>query len=383
MKVGTPEDDVAYLRSCRNDKALRSIVLAHLLASGSTINGAAPKSPAREGRRRDPKPIVGSTDAEWVRFRAALALSLAQLDVDQFLILEARRHPAYYVQFLQSGPAGVRGETVSNHFLKDFERLSSEDEGKLRELGWHPPADDAGDGTDRPDAVSEDGAPLNWHRAWTLPVPYGELARLAVATLRQVHEVSMPAYLAYNAFHRSGAPIILPNLGIVRSNPVDGSSKVEATVAPEPVTRDNLLEKVREVIAAHIGTNEVQVDSDGDIPLTNGVARLYVRVQTEVPVVTAFSPLVWDIGDPPDILQAVNEINRSTTFARALWDGKGVVAVAETLGHPFSPDALWACVLALTKLAEVNIPKLQERFGGTIPFGPALPAKTQSSLGYL
>src|SRR5580700_7564218 len=42
IKVGTTKGDVAYLRSCKNSGTLRSIVLDHLLAAGSSDRSYVP-----------------------------------------------------------------------------------------------------------------------------------------------------------------------------------------------------------------------------------------------------------------------------------------------------------------------------------------------------
>ena len=73
---------------------------------------------------------------EWSGFTRALASSLEQLRVDQFLILNSH---GYYVQFAQHGPRGLLAESVSNRFLEDFELLSSDGEKRLQELGWVEP----------------------------------------------------------------------------------------------------------------------------------------------------------------------------------------------------------------------------------------------------
>src|SRR5664280_1075169 len=78
-------------------------------------------------------------EGDWRRFTNALALTLAQLEVDQFLIIAARRHRGCYVQFAQGRPAGLAAEAISNQCLTDFEKLDDGAIPKVRELGWEPP----------------------------------------------------------------------------------------------------------------------------------------------------------------------------------------------------------------------------------------------------
>jgi hypothetical protein len=377
LNIGTAASDVAYLRSCSNSKALRTVVLAHLLAVGRPVPGAsASKSPTGHPNSRAGKAAVKLADIEWQRFARSLALSLAQLELDQFLILEARRHPDYYVQFSQYGPAGLRGEAVSNQFLKDFERLGPQAEVRLRGLGWGRPG---GDSEGAPDG------PPNWHREWTLPVSYPDVAELAVSTMRHVYEVGAPAYLSYRAFHRSGAQIILPNLGIVRSEPepATGVPAAATTEKSKPLTREDLLKSVRSFVADRIGVAEIQVDADGDIPLSSGTAQLYVRVLQDAPIVSVFGPVIWNIGIPTDVLETVNQMNANMRFARAFWNGKGILLSSEVLGDPLDRDELWNAVMVVAGLVAIHAPKLQERYGGAVSFGPALPPKQQPLGGYL
>jgi hypothetical protein len=148
--------------------------------------------------------VTQQADLEWSRFSHSLAACLGQLKVDQFLILDSH---GYYVQFAQHGPRGLLAESVSNNFLEDFELLSPDGEKRLKELGWVEPGKDAGDRQ----------GPSNWSKEWLQPVPYPAVADLATQTLRSVYGVSAPTDLVYKASDRSGAAVLLPNLGVRRS----------------------------------------------------------------------------------------------------------------------------------------------------------------------
>jgi hypothetical protein len=372
MKVGTSAADVYYLRSCNNSKTLREVVLAYLLAAGSAHpESAAPKVPAAasagSGSAGD-----GLVEHEWSRFTSALALALTELEVDQFLVLEARRHPGYYVQFAQGGPSGMRSEAVSNRYLEDFERLDDEAEAQLAALGWRPP---------RPEHDGRPEGPPNWYRDWDPPVPYAEVADLAAATLRSVYEVSGPPYLTYNAFHRSGAKVVLPNLGIVRSETVETTAPLQEHAAAP--THESVLEQVKQLVAEKLEVASAFVDDDGDVPISTNSAQFFIRVHDDAPVVSVFGALAWGFGYPPGVEEMVNEINGEIRFARVHFDGKGVLLTTEVLAQHFDPEDLWDRLLAMFGMAETYAPRLQDRFGGQIPFGPALPAKKQPAGGYL
>lgn len=367
-KVGTARGEVAYLRSCRNSPTLRTVVLAHLLAAGEELRS--PKAPAADKATTRGASATWSTDA-WASLAAALAVTLAQMEVDQYLILSVRDKPDYYVQFAQLGPSGVRVETVSNDYLEEWERLDDEAQAQLLTIGWQSPTRGKGKGRDT------DGSP-NYFREWELPVSYREIADLAVRTLNEVLEVRHPGLLAYRAFAKGGVEVILPNLGLVREK-----SAVPPQLPPAPASHERLLEQVKGVMKSVLGTDTIVTDDDDDIPVRGESVVTYVRVQKDSPVVSVFAPIIWGIGAPPDILQTVNEINSSIRFGRAIWDGKGIVLVAEVLGSPLAAEQLEMAFRVVTLFGDQYAKRLQERYGGRVALGQALPPKQAPTGGYL
>jgi hypothetical protein len=368
-KVSTARGQVAYLRSCRNSPTLRTVVLAHLLAAGEELRS--PKAPATDTATARGPSGFGSTSA-WASLAEALAVTLAQMEVDQYLILSVRDKPDYYVQFAQQGPSGLRVETVSNDFLEEWERLDDDAQAQLLSIGWQPPTRGKGKGRD-----SE--ASPNYFRDWALPVPYREIANLAMQTLTEVLEVRHPGLLAYKAFAKGGAEIILPNLGLVRER---------AAVPPEPpppapTSHEELLEQVKGVMKTVLGTDTIVTDAEDDIPVRGESIVTYVRVLQGEPVVSVFAPVIWDIGSPPDILQTVNAINSTIRFGRAIWDGKGVVFVAEVLGSPLVAEQLEMAFRVVAFFGDQYAKELQDRYGGRIALGQALPPKQVPTGGYL
>jgi hypothetical protein len=377
LPVGTAAKDVNYLRSCHNSSNLRAIVLAHLLAAG----GVPERPPRPSPTTRTPATVNGAVpigehvaEDDWKRFSKALALSLAQLEIDQVLVLEARRHPGYYVQFGHFGPAGLKGESVSNLFLKDFERLDPDDEAKLGNLGWSPPGD----------AEATMPGPPNWHKEWRQPVPYPEVAELASSTLHSVYEVPSPAYLCYHAFERpDGSPVILPNLGIVRSKPAKKAPEPQQAQQQAALTWEAMLETVRKLLSERTGVADLAPDENGVIQLGSHTTLVNIVVQKSAQVVSVFAPLVWGFGTPPDILATVNELNAEMLVAKVIWSEETVLMEADAPADPFDGEAFWNLVNKVVGLAADKSAKLQQRYGGQVPFGPALPPKSESSAGYL
>jgi hypothetical protein len=287
VKVTTARGEVAYLRSCRNSPALRSIVLRHLVAA----NGAdeTVKSPVAT-RSAATRRAQSTTGDAWSAFAGVLALTLAQMEVDQYLVLNPRSRKNLYVQFALQGPSGVRMETVSNNFLPEWERLEERDLVLMGELGWNPPTRGKGKGKDI-------GGSPNFYRDWPLPVHFEEISELTVRTLRDVLDVRHPGLLSYRAFTKGDGEIILPNLGIVRE--ARPPRNVDSATTPAPANPEDLLAQVQEVMKKVIGADTIVVDADGDIPVQCERVVTYVRVQKDAPVVTVFAPVIWDMGTHP------------------------------------------------------------------------------------
>jgi hypothetical protein len=358
--------EVAYLRSCRNGPGLREVVLAHLLALGEHVSLV----------RGKPSPHAARSDA-WGEFARKLAMNLAQLEADQCLILSTRRRPGRYVQFAQRGSLGLRVETVSNAHLEEWDRLDDEALLRLKDFGWLSP-------TDAPDEKPEREGTRNYYREWSVPVPYGEAAKFAVRTLDEVLEVHHPGFLVYRAFAHGDTAVILPNLGLARESDEHGSVPAhagsEATSAAGP---DELLGQVKEVVRALLSVDEVATDDDGDIPIRSMASITYVRVFRDAPVVRVFSPVLWDMGDPTDVEETVNEINKTTNWVKAIWDKGAVVLFSDVVGSPLAEAQLAAAIQSVVDRADEYGPQLQEKYGGRTAFGVALPPRQAPIGGYL
>jgi hypothetical protein len=121
------------------------------------------------------------------------------LEDQQYLILDTPRGQAY-VQFAGLGKVGMRAETVSNQYLAPRQKLDRRQYMRLLELGWHPP-------TRLPpklESKRQRGGSPNFYMDCPRPVRWRTVARLALATLRQVHGIASPAKLRYDAFVHDG-----------------------------------------------------------------------------------------------------------------------------------------------------------------------------------
>jgi hypothetical protein len=155
-------------------------------------------------------------EAEWEDFTARLTTVLRSLEEWQYLIISHKR--GGYVQFT-ADETELYAEAMSLQYvlaceLGEREELVAALFSEVGELGWAMPTELPPE--DRPPGYVPTGSP-NLSMQWDVPVPFGEAARCAVATLRRVYGAVRPGNLRYKAFARASrrAPNARP-LGIPR-----------------------------------------------------------------------------------------------------------------------------------------------------------------------
>jgi hypothetical protein len=148
---------------------------------------------------------------EWEQFARRVGGGLSRMKRRQYLILIVRPFgfdgppvdPNHYVQFALGGKDGLLAEAVSNCFLRGGAMLSAGQELRLRELGWKAPETHPS----RRDCE-------NHYRIWDPPVPFEEVADLAVVTFQEIYWAEQPSDLRYKAFDRAGNRFVLNDLGL-------------------------------------------------------------------------------------------------------------------------------------------------------------------------
>jgi hypothetical protein len=150
-----------------------------------------------------------SADQEWERFTGDLALCLADLSEDEYLVLTAKR-VNYFIQFAAQGQFGMRAEATSNVYVEPPGAVLSADAYEaMKQLGWRLP-------TEVPDSPPDpDGSP-NFFMDLSNPIDFGSLAALAVQTFRLVYHIDHPGKLRYKSFSSGGADIRFPTLRLKR-----------------------------------------------------------------------------------------------------------------------------------------------------------------------
>jgi hypothetical protein len=359
------DDDMEFLRSIRNAKTMRSIVLAAFHELGE---------PQSDIERAD---LGRVRSRAWEPYSMTLAETLAALDEDQYLILFPEDRPAWYVQFAVQGVHGLRGELVSNSYLAPEHQLSDRAVAAAIDLGWNEPTGTPGESTPGADP---DGSP-NFFEDWASPVQFIEVARLAVETLVEVLDVAHPGSLRYDAFTSEGVPIVLPALGQRGHDVPDDQGDVSSSRPPDA---GEVAGRVLEMLRHASGKPELTPDSDGDIPLPYGSSMVFVRVFGDPPIIRVYAPALGRVMPDPDLPTVINNLNLNSTFVKWLFVDNTIVAAMDLFGWPLQEThVLNACGVVGNSADDLD-DQLQERFGGKTFFGEHLPPKYQPNVsGYL
>jgi len=153
----------------------------------------APK-PTRLSHKTIKIPPPPTPEEEWTSFGQRLAQTIADMDEDEFLIIEEKKR-LVYAQFSAQGFFGMRVETVSPAFCKIEPSLSKTNFATLRKLGWKDPTYIHKSGQPEPTKGS-----CNYYIDTGFPVPFSDVAELVVRTLRDVYRTRYPGALRYCAF---------------------------------------------------------------------------------------------------------------------------------------------------------------------------------------
>ncbi len=364
-----PVDAMEFLRSVRNAKSMRTIVLAafHELGESDSAVDPVPRRVADRG--------LTPRSRAWEPYSMTLAQTLGALSDGQYLVLECKDRPGF-VQFVVHGVHGLRAELVSNYYLPAEAQLTPESIEAVTALGWHPPTGSPEESTPEQDP---DGS-ANFFRDWPLPVPFIEVARLAVDSLVEVMAVPHPRYLRYQAFTGGGSAILLPALG--ERAPAAGESTFD--VADESLGAEQVAQRVLEILRHASGDDELEPDDEGDVALQFGSSVVFVRVFGDPPIVRIYSPALGQVPDDPKITDVVNDLNRDSAFTKWLAIDDTIIAVMDLFGSPLNEASVLQACSVVGNSADDEDDALQQMFGGKTFFGeyvrPKLPPSTG---GYL
>lgn len=301
---------------------------------------------------------VPSLCRDWKLFAERLAAALATLSEDQNLILAAE-HRQRFVQFADSGSSGLRAEAVSNAYLAETDQLTGDQAAALTAAGWRSPTH----AHDASQAEKDPAGSPNFFADFDAPVPFDEVADLAVRTLAQIFEISHPDQIEYDAFDTKGNQISFPRLCRRRAQRSGSAAESDFSFAQE------LLAAIREVTSLC----DLEFDSDGDICLHWRSQVVFVRRLAEMSFVRIWSPLMRGVDETPELLTRINSLNACAGFVRFSTYSDVVFAEADVAAEPLVVKHL---DLALRRFCGgidgVDVMLLRE-FGSQSAFGAVSP----------
>lgn len=294
-----------------------------------------------------------TTARAWSSFQARLADHLAGMEDGETLVVdvEVAEPPtggaAPYVRFTVSGDGSVlRGEVSSNEHLAEGLRMSRPQTDRLLGLGWGGPTVAAGE---PPGEGSAD---------FFVDVSVDEADRVAVMTvaaLRDVVGVTHPAFL------HDGEMDPDPDTPKVGPEAVDAAVDPCATAMAE--SEEHLQALVDAALVPLFGSFP-EKDADGDIPVPYGSSVVYVRVESEVPVVSLFSIVARDVTDLGRARFEVNVLNRDVRFVKFTVVDDRVLAHLQLPAWPFVPEHLRSMLTMMSQKIDEVDEDLVARVGG-------------------
>ena len=384
LPVGNRQEQIDYLRSCRNSATLRQVVIDEFRAAGSTadseVNPTATPSTDSSPEETAVRPggrVIRSEPPEfdldkrlaiaWIQLGGRLTSALTGLTPAETLVIELPSPydeaeltgATPYLQFFSYGDDLVRGEVSSNHILDERHHLSGAQERALLELGWAAPPSDVGNLGDNESANFWIDAPA---------IDLAELAGTSVATIRDVFGIPHPSFLiaAGPNGELGGAA---ESLGLPRPSPEEPqTAAADEPIAIEARDRDHLIELVDAALVSVVGGVPAH-DDDGDIPIRSGSAIVFVRVAVDGPFIELFSPVLVEVEGSPLALERISQLNRWVRFVSFGWDSGTVHASMHLYCHPFVPEHLRHAVGVLTSVADRLDDELRLGLGGRQFFG--------------
>lgn len=283
-------------------------------------------------------------EADWRKFRAALADAMAAMEDGGFM--QAAVDPAEDLDVGAPPQVCVRRcgnsvvvEVPSNRQLATAWRLAKPARRHLHALGFAKPTK----------------ASRNYYRA-TYPASHvDQAASVAVSALRVAFGVVHPAFLHSRAFQwetqsHLPSPDALPTANAAAVRPVD---------------REHLDLLVEQALTALLG-HTPERDSDGDFPIAAGSGVVFVRSQVHSPSVWLFANMVVAIEDTDAALLEVDALNHGDGGVKFALYGDTLVASATLMAMPFLAEHLQVLVADMCDVVSGHDKALARRLGGQV-----------------
>ncbi|WP_077042314.1 T3SS (YopN, CesT) and YbjN peptide-binding chaperone 1 [Rhodococcus sp. MTM3W5.2] len=291
----------------------------------------------------------------WADFQLVLADHVAAMVDDDLLALELGEESSVEgfvpcVQFLAWGGDQVRCEVPSNAYLDPRHRLSSEDEARLVELGWHRP-------TRAPEDEPDAGSPAffvdkaaNWA---------DQLAAMAITVFRETWSVPHPSFLRTEAVGTLEALEFEPDL------PDEESFALDLGAAVVPRDDEHLYELVG-LTLSRLFDEPPGDDGHSDFMLALGRVVGFVGPHLDGGEVQVRVPLVREVSDRTRASELIADLNRRWPHLKFTLATDRVEAWAAVLANPYVPQHLIDMLEQLFSFAQTVDDEFAARFGGRL-----------------
>jgi hypothetical protein len=308
----------------------------------------------------------------WQGFARALAAALrvlpvgAQVEITLDPTASGTEEAIYSVSIEVGDEGRIRSRAVGNAVLPQGFRLDRAAVADMVALGWAPPGVVEGSGEHFGLSSTTDGAT--------------RLAAIVSRTLRDVYGAPHPAFLVYLVQDADEEPIPVEALGSARPGvrpdqdvEVDLDEALAAARTGQPRADDLIAldERVRTVVSTMLKSTseQLQVDSDGDINIRAGSAMVFVRVRDNPPLVDVFSPVLTEVEPTEQLYVKLSELTNRMPIGRLYCTNDTVWASIPVFGRNFQATHLMLAVQVMTGLADELDDRLHGEFGGKRFFG--------------
>lgn len=275
-----------------------------------------------------------STAQAWHSFEDRLAEVLSVMDDTADLTIGSVASSSETVPFVRFSAVArdtLRAEAASNGVLADAYQLTAAQLSALEAAGWQPPT------TEGP--YPSPNFSLECSQENT-----GELARQAVAVLRDIYGIQHPIFLAPDQLAEILQPREVPLTGTTEFDPED-------VVATIPVNREHLDDMVTAELTEMFG-HEPMRDAEGDIAIRVGSTMLFLRTSADHREIIVFSSLVHDVDGRSRAMEVLSDLNAEVRLVKFQLIRDRVFVTTSVFAHPFVPAHLHQAVRILSEVAD-------------------------------
>lgn len=279
--------------------------------------------------------IDRSTDDAWDAFGVRLSEVLSMMDDGAELTLGTLApddDASPFIEYECPALGRLEAQASSNAVLADDYQLAAPQLAQMESLGWISPS-----------AESSENFTSDWSQDQT-----DDLARLSVATMRDVYGVLHPVFLTADQLAELLQPQGPTEPPYRPSAPMVGGADEQAVMPADAAELDRLVGTE----LARIYGQEPFHDSEGDYAIRVGSTMVFVRIPSDAKEVIAFSAVVHDVTGRSRAAEVLNDLNSESRWVR-FWLLRDKVFVSmSALARPFVPAHFHQVVHEVASVAD-------------------------------